>query len=66
MPITDVPLCLKRGGEEMLLALGADCAEAEGEHRKLADHYFSKAVRVIEDEPEREHDWSSLRAAPLS
>lgn len=63
MQTTDVPACLKRAREEMLMALGAESAEEEGAHRKLADHYFSKAVRVIEDEPEREYDWSGIQPA---
>lgn len=62
MSINDVPFCLKRAREEVLMALRADSAEDEGAHRRLADSYVTQAVRTIEDEPDREYDWSSLRA----
>jgi hypothetical protein len=45
-----------------MMALGADCAEDEGAHRRRADRYVTEAVQVIEHEPEREYDWSRLRA----
>ena len=35
--MTDLPLCLKRAREEVLLALGAESAEDERLHRALAD-----------------------------
>jgi hypothetical protein len=62
MATTNVPLCLKRAREEIMMALGADCAEDEGAHRRRADRYVTEAVQVIEHEPEREYDWSRLRA----
>lgn len=61
MSKTDVPLCLMRAREEIMMALGADCAEDEGAHRRRADRYVSEAVQVIELEPEREFDWSRLQ-----
>lgn len=60
MDTFDVPRCLMRAREEMLMALGADNAEAEGEHRRLAHHYVTEAVHVIDLEPDRKHDWSLL------
>lgn len=62
MQKTDVPQCLRRARDEMLMALGADSAEDEGAHRRLADRYVTEAVQVIELEPDREYDWSGLRA----
>jgi hypothetical protein len=62
MSTTDVPLCLKRARDEVLMALSAESAEDEGAHRRLADRYVSKAVHIIEHEPEREYDWSGLAA----
>lgn len=62
MDDTDVPLCLKRAREEVLMALGAQNAETEGTHRLRAARFLRKAVRVIEDDPDREYDWSGLRA----
>lgn len=61
MAKTNVPLCLMRAREEVLMALGAESAEGEGRHRKLADRYLSEAVQVIDHDPEREYDWSGLR-----
>jgi hypothetical protein len=60
MPAFDVPLCLLRVREEVLMALGAESAEDEGIHRQIATRYLTQAVQVIEFEPEREYDWSSL------
>lgn len=60
--MTDLPLCLKRAREEVLLALGADSAEDERIHRALADRLTAEAVRDIEREPDRTHDWSLLVA----
>ena len=60
--MTDVPLCLQRVREETLLALGARTAQDEGEHRRRAHRYLTEAVHEIELEPEREYDWSGLRA----
>jgi hypothetical protein len=61
--MTDLPQCLKLAGEEVLLALGAESAEDERVHRALADRLTAKAVRDIEREPGREHDWSLLAIA---
>ncbi|MDD3799680.1 MAG: hypothetical protein PHE36_10960 [Novosphingobium sp.] len=58
---TDVPLCLKHAREEVLMALGAPTAEEEGQHRKRATRYLTKAVRVIQHDPGRIYDWSGLR-----
>lgn len=60
MAVIDVPLCLLRVREEVLMALGAESAEDEGAHRQLATRYLTQAVQVIEFEPDREYDWSSL------
>jgi len=59
--MTDVPLCLLRARREMLKALSADTAEAEGVHRRRANRYVSEAVQIIELEPDRVYDWSCLR-----
>jgi hypothetical protein len=61
--MTDLPQCLKLAGEEVLLALGAESAEDERVHRALADRLTAEAVRDIEREPGREHDWSLLAIA---
>lgn len=58
--MTDLPLCLKRAGEEVLLALRSDNAEEERLHRARADRLTAAAVRDIEREPNRPHDWSVL------
>lgn len=60
MDTIDVPRCLMRAREEMLMALGADDAESEGEHRRMADHYVTEAVHGIDLEPDRKYDWSIL------
>ena len=60
--MTDLPLCLKRAREEVLLALGAESAEDERLHRALADRLTAEAVRDIDREPGRTHDWSLLAA----
>lgn len=58
--MTDLPLCLKRAGEEVLLALRSENAEEERRHRALANRLTAAAVRDIEREPGRRHDWSVL------
>lgn len=58
--MTDLPLCLKRAREEVLLALGAESAEDERLHRELADRLTAEAVRDIDREPGRIYDWSVL------
>lgn len=58
--MTDLPRCLKRVGEEVLLALGAQNAEDERLHRALADRFTAEALRDIDREPGRVHDWSRL------
>lgn len=62
MARSDVPLCLKRAGDEVLKALGSRNATDEGAHRRRAEHYFAQAIEVIELEPERTYDWSELRS----
>jgi hypothetical protein len=61
--MTDLPQCLKLAGKEVLLALGAESVEDERAHRALADRLTAEAVRDIEREPGREHDWSLLASA---
>lgn len=58
--MTDLPMCLKRAREEVLLALGAQSAEDERLHRELADRLTAEAVRDIDREPNRAYDWSRL------
>lgn len=58
--MTELPLCLKRARKEVLLALGAESAEDERFHRALANRLTAEAVRDIEREPDRPHDWSLL------
>jgi hypothetical protein len=58
--MTDLPICLKRAREEVLLALGAESAEDERRHRARADRLTAEAVRSIQHAPERSHDWSLL------
>lgn len=58
--MTDLPLCLKRAGEEVLLALRSENAEDERLHRTLANRLTAAAVRDIDREPNRPHDWSVL------
>ena len=60
MAKTDVPLCLKRAGEEIMLALGAESAASEGAHRLRAARLVTEAVQVIERDPQRDYDWSCL------
>jgi hypothetical protein len=60
--MTKLTLCLRRAGEEVLLALGARTDEDERFHRALADRWTAEAVRDIEDAPNRQHDWSRLTA----
>jgi hypothetical protein len=61
--MTEIPLFLRRAGEEMLLALGAESAEDEALHRALADELTATALRDIERAPNRRHDWSLLSTA---
>jgi hypothetical protein len=61
MARTNVPLCLKRAREEVLMALSATSAEDEGAHRRRADRFVTEAVQVIEHEPDRKYDWADLR-----
>lgn len=58
--MTEVPLCLKRAGEEVLLALRADSTADERRHRQLADELMTVAVRDMQRAPERVYDWSQL------
>jgi hypothetical protein len=58
--MTDLPLCLMRARKEVLLALGSESAEEERLHRALADRHTAEAVRDIDREPGRTHDWSRL------
>lgn len=58
--MTEPMLYLKRAREEVMLALGAESAEDERLHRELADHFAAEAIRDIDREPERKHDWSLL------
>lgn len=60
MDTIDVPRCLMRARKEMLMALGAESAEDEGAHRRLADQYVTEAVQGIDLEPDRKYDWSVL------
>ena len=55
--MTDLPLCLRRAREEVLLALGAESAEDERFHRKRADRFTAEAVRNIDRAPDRTYDW---------
>jgi hypothetical protein len=59
-PMTEPTLYLKRAREEVLLALGAENAEDERRHRALADRLTAEAVRDIDRQPNRTHDWSQL------
>jgi len=61
--MTDLPICLNRAREEVLLALSADSVEGERLHRARADKLTAEAVREIDDEPDGAHDWSQLTAA---
>jgi hypothetical protein len=58
--MTDLPDCLNRAREEILLALGSESAEDERFHRRLADALTAEVVRDIDREPDRVHDWSLL------
>jgi hypothetical protein len=58
--LSDLPECLNRAREEVLLALGADSAENERLHRARADELTAEAMREIDDEPDRAYDWSLL------
>lgn len=60
---TDVPLCLNRAREEMLMALGSDTAQDENAHRRMVEVYIVEAVHALQDEPERTYDWSELTAS---
>jgi hypothetical protein len=61
--MTDIPLCLRRAGEEMLLALGAENDEEERIHRALAESLTVEALHDIERTPDRIYDWSLLVAS---
>jgi hypothetical protein len=61
--MTDLPLCLKRAGKEVLLALGAETADDERYHRALADQLTAEVVRDLDRAPNRAHDWSRLAPA---
>lgn len=61
--MTELTLCLKRAREEVLLALGAETDEDERFHRELAESLTAEAVRDIDREPDRPHDWSLLAAS---
>ena len=61
METGNVPFCFRRAREEVLLALGASNDKDADEHRKLADEYIIEAVHDLQREPERDHDWSTLR-----
>lgn len=54
----NVPLCLRHAREEVLMALDAPTAREEGQHRRRADKYLSKAMRVFQQEPGKTYDWS--------
>lgn len=58
--MTELPLCLKRAREEVLLALGAESPEDERLHRAKADLLTAEAVRDIDRAPDALHDWSLL------
>ena len=58
--MTDLLLCLMRARKEVLLALGSESAEDERLHRALANRLTAEAVRDIDREPGRTHDWSRL------
>jgi hypothetical protein len=61
--MTDLPLCLKRAGQEVLLALGAETDDDERYHRALADRLTAQALRDLERAPDKPHDWSLLAPA---
>jgi hypothetical protein len=58
--MTEIPLSLKRAGEEVLLALGAPTAEDERLHRELADQLTAEALRDIEQSSHLVCNWSLL------
>ena len=60
MERTDAATFLRHAREEMLLALDAPNAREERLHKSIADDYITRAVRQIQHEPEREHDWGEL------
>lgn len=60
--MTEPTLSLIRAREEILLALGAENAEDERLHREKAHGFTAEAVRDIDREPDRPHDWSLLGA----
>jgi hypothetical protein len=61
--MTDLPLCLKRAGKEVLLALGAETADDERYHRARADELTAEVVRDLDRAPNQRHDWSRLSPA---
>lgn len=56
----NVPLCLRHAREEVLMALSAPTAREEGQHRRRADRYLTKAIRFIQQDPGKTYDWSRL------
>lgn len=60
MERTDAAVFLRHAREEMLLALDAPNKREEIRHRQIAGDYITRAVRQIQHEPEREHDWGEL------
>jgi hypothetical protein len=61
--MSDLPLCLKRAGKEVLLALGAQNDVEERYHRALANRLTAEVVRNLERAPDQIHDWSQLTSA---
>jgi hypothetical protein len=61
--MTDIPLNLRRAGEEMLLALAAQSDEEEQLHRALAEQLTATALRDIERSPDRPQNWARLSSA---
>ncbi|MCJ2178414.1 hypothetical protein [Novosphingobium album (ex Hu et al. 2023)] len=58
----DVPACLVRAREEVLIALSAGTIEEAREHRQVADSYIKRAVLDLHQHPHRQHNWAALAA----
>jgi hypothetical protein len=57
---SDVPNILRHAHDEVLLALWAETDEDEAAHRRRADALMREAVQVINGDPGRSYDWTSV------
>ena len=56
----NLPYCLNHMRAEVLMALDAPTAREELRHRRQADKYMMKAIRLIRDKPREAPPRSSL------